>query len=131
MLKVNSVSEADIKTIMADIYSEAGILNKAEECHRDALSLEPQNPVKMNNLAYFLIDKDRNINEGLELVDRALEISPNNYNCLHTKGWQLYKQGKDKESLEFLEKSDSLKPVYKHELFLHLEAAKKAVANQK
>jgi tetratricopeptide (TPR) repeat protein len=131
MLKVNSVSEADIKTIMADIYSEAGILNKAEECHRDALSLEPQNPVKMNNLAYFLIDKDRNINEGLALVDRALEISPNNYNCLHTKGWQLYKQGKDKESLEFLEKSDSLKPVYKHELFLHLEAAKKAVANQK
>ncbi len=28
----------------------------------------------MNNLAYFLIDKDRNINEGLELIDKALEI---------------------------------------------------------
>ena len=33
----------------------------------------------MNNLAYFLIDKDRNINEGLELVDKALKISPDNY----------------------------------------------------
>ena len=28
----------------------------------------------MNTLAYFLIDKDRNINEGLELVDKAIEI---------------------------------------------------------
>ena len=48
----------------------------------------------MNNLAYFLIDKDRNVNEGLELVDRALKLSPDNYNFLHTKGWGLYKQGK-------------------------------------
>ena len=47
------------------------------------------------------------------------------------KGWALYKQGKYKEALEFMQKSWDLRPVYDRELFLHLEAAKKAVAGQK
>ena len=85
----------------------------------------------MNDLAYFFIDNNRNINEGLELVDKALVLNPDNYEYLHCKGWGLYKQGKYKEALEFLQKADSVKPIYDHELFLHLEAAKKAVAGQK
>lgn len=85
-------------------------------------------------MAYFLIDKDRNINEGLELVGKALELSPNNYNYLHTIGWAFYKQGKYQEALETLQNSWDLrieKAVYRHEAFLHLEEAKKAIANQK
>ena len=59
---------------MADIYSKGNSLDKAEEYYRQALSLQPDNPEIMNNLAFFLIDKDRNINEGMELIDKALEI---------------------------------------------------------
>ena len=89
---------------------------------------------RKNTLAYFLIDKDRNIIEGLELVDDALKQSPDNYNYLHTKGWGLFKQGKYQEAKDILQKSWDLrrgKAVYNHEAFLHLEAAKKAVAGQK
>jgi tetratricopeptide (TPR) repeat protein len=82
----------------------------------------------LNNLAYFLIDKERNIKEGLDLADKALKLSPDNYASLHSKGWGLYKQGKYKEALEFLEKSWKTKPVYNHALYLHLEEVKKAVA---
>ena len=42
--KENSASEAMIVTNLASIYSEAGILDKAEEYYREALSLEPENP---------------------------------------------------------------------------------------
>ncbi len=129
--KENSRSEADITKILADIYYEAGIMNKAEKYYRKALSLEPDNPDRLNTLAWFLINNDRNINEGLELVDKAMNLRPNYYNYLDTKGWGLYKQGKNKEALEFLEKAWNLKPVYDHEVYLHLEAAKKAVASQK
>lgn len=131
--KENSASEEDITTGLAEIYNEADLLNKAEGCYRQALSLEPEDPVRMNNLAYFLIEKDLNIKEGLELINRALELSPDNYNFLNTKGWGLYKQGKYSEALEVLQKSWDLrreKAVYDHEAFLHLEAAKKAVAEK-
>ncbi len=129
--KERSASDASIANYLALTYEEAGILNKAEKYYRQALSLEPKNSERMNNLAWFLIDKDRNIDEGLKLIDNALELSPDSYYMLDTKGWGLYKQGKSKEALEFIEKSWDLRTIYHHELYLHLEAAKKAVANQK
>ncbi|HEX9253628.1 MAG TPA: hypothetical protein VF870_15385, partial [Ignavibacteriaceae bacterium] len=101
---------------------------------RQALSLEPENPVRLNTLAHFLIDKDLNQNEGLELVDKTLLLSPKNYDYLDTKGLSLYKQGKYKEALDILQKSWDLRmknAVYNHVAFLHLEAAKKAVAGMR
>jgi tetratricopeptide (TPR) repeat protein len=131
ILKDRSASEAVIVADLASIYTEAGLLDKAEKYHRQALSLEPKVSSLLNNLAWFLIDEDRNINEGLELVYRALKQSPENYEYLDTKGWGLYKNGKYKEALETLQKSWDLRmknAVYNHEAFLHLEAIKKAVA---
>jgi len=134
MLTENFASEPTIITSLAGIYTEANILDKGEGYLRQAYSLEPENPLRLNNLAYFLIDKDLNINEGLELIDKALALSPDNYDYLHTRGLGLYKQGKYKESLETLQRSWDLrreKAVYDHEAYLHLEAAKKAVAGLK
>jgi tetratricopeptide (TPR) repeat protein len=131
ILKDNSLSEANIMTALASIYSEAGILATAEEYYRKALVLETENPYWMNNLAYFLIDKDLNTDEGMLLIEKALELCPDDCNMLDTKGWGLYKQGKYNEALEYLEKSWSLKPVYSHGIYLHLEAVKKAAAGQK
>jgi len=125
----NSWSEAQVTAVIARIYSEGDFPEKAEECYQTALSLEPGNPVRMNNLGWFLIDKDRDVNKGLELADKALEMDPGNYLYLDTKGWGLYKQGKYQEALEILENSWELKPIYDHDVFLHLEAARKAVAD--
>jgi len=132
--KERSASEATISTNLAGIYSEANLADKAEEYYRQALSLEPENLGRMNSLAYFLINKDRNITDGMELIDKVLELSPENYNYLHTKGWGLYKQVKYQEAKDVLQKSWDLRmknAIYDHEAYLHLEAAKKAVAEQK
>ena len=127
----NSWSEAAIAYNLGEIYSEAGNLEKAEQYHRKELSLEPQNAFRIYDLAWFLIDKDRNINEGLELIDKALELRPNYHLLLDCKGWGLYKQGKYKEALELLEKSRDLSPYYRHSVYLHIQEVKKAIANQK
>jgi tetratricopeptide (TPR) repeat protein len=126
-----SASEAEISTGIAFIYSESGITDKAEEYYRKALSSEPDNPLRMNNLAWCLFDDGRNVNEGMQLIDKALELNPSSAYFLDTKGWGLYKQGKYKDALDFFEKSWNAKTTYDHEMYLHLEAAKKAVASQK
>jgi tetratricopeptide (TPR) repeat protein len=130
ILKDNSASEASIAANLAGIYNGADIPDKAEKYLRQALSLEPEIPVRIRMLAFYLIDKDRNISEGLELIDKALQLKPDNYLYLDIKGWGLYKQGKYNEALALLEKADSLKPIYNHQIYLHLEAAKKEVASQ-
>jgi tetratricopeptide (TPR) repeat protein len=134
--KEQSYSEADIAKYLGWIYWHAGILDKAEEYLHQALSLEPENPDRLYDLASFLIDKDRNINEGLQLVNTALKLRPDNYNYLHTKGWGLYKQGKYQEALDTLQKSWNIRmknTIYgwATDEYLHLEAARKAVANLK
>jgi tetratricopeptide (TPR) repeat protein len=129
-----STDEAAISWILAKVYSDADIIDQAEIFFREILALEPEVPDIMNFLAWFLIDKDRNIIEGLELADKALELSPENYDCLDTKGWGLYKVGRYQEALETLQKSWGIRreqAIYDHEAYLHLESAKKAVAGQK
>jgi len=133
-LEERSYSRAIIADYIGYIYLYAGLFDKAKEYYRQALSLEPENPLIINDFAYLLIDNDLNIKEGLELIEKALELSPDNYLYLDTKGWGLYKQGKYQEAHDILQKSWDLRmenAIYNHEAFLHLEAAKKAVANQK
>jgi tetratricopeptide (TPR) repeat protein len=135
LLKKESLStDADIDFSLGDLYLDANLPNKAALKVREALSLDPENPSKMNFLAYLLIDNEINISEGLNLVSQALKIEPDNFNFLHTKGWGLYKQGKYRESLVTLQKSWDLRrryAEYDYTSFLHLEAARKAVAGQK
>jgi tetratricopeptide (TPR) repeat protein len=126
--------EADINANLADIYFVAGIPSIAERYYNKALSLDPVNFLIMNRYAFFLIDSNQNLNKGLDLINKALTLNPDNYLFLETKGWGLYKQGKYQEALDILQQSWDLrreKAVYNHEAYLHLEAAKKAVSNQK
>ncbi|MDZ7634901.1 MAG: tetratricopeptide repeat protein [Bacteroidales bacterium] len=116
---------------IAGIYHEAGLTEEAEEYYRKALSLEPGNPDRMNNLAWFLIDENLNIEEGIELTEKALQLRPDYYLYLETMGLGLYKAGKYREASEILQKGWDLRinnARYDHDAFLNLEAAKKAVA---
>ena len=134
LYKEISASEADITTALAEIYSEADFLDNAEKYYRQALLMESKNSIRIYNLAKFLIERNRNIDEGLELIEKVIELSQDKYlkfSCLDTKGWGLFKQGKYKEAIDLLERNWEFKPNYNHEAFLHLEEAKKAVANQK
>jgi tetratricopeptide (TPR) repeat protein len=110
------------------IYSEAGISDKAAEYYQQALSLDHENPELLNQLAYFLIDKDLDVNRGLELADKALKSDPENYIFLDIKGWGLFKQGKYQEALDLIGKSDSLKLLWNYDIEVHLETIKKALA---
>jgi len=132
--KGQSWSDADIISGLPWIFDMAGMREKEEYCLRQALSMEPENTAKMNSLAYFLIDEDQNIEEGIDLVNKALELSPDDYSALSVKGWGLYKQGKYNEALDLLQKSWDMRMQnarYDHRAFLHLEAAKKAVGGQR
>lgn len=84
----------------------------------------------MYDLAWFLIDKEINVNEGLKLVQKALELRPDNWYYLDTQGWGLYKQGKVEEALKILNDSWNLRPSYRHRGYLHIQEVEKALSSQ-
>jgi tetratricopeptide (TPR) repeat protein len=128
--KEYSASEATIATNLAGVYEEANLPDKAEKYYREALVSEPENPYKLNALAWFLIDKDRNVKEGLELVDKALKISPDDYLIIDTKGWGLYKQGSTEQAREILKRAWDILPEYDHDILMHVQEAETAQEGQ-
>jgi TolB-like protein len=132
-----SSSEADLTGVLALIYSnEPDIiyLDKAEEYYRKALSLEPENPGRINSLANFLIENNRNLKEVSDLMDKAMGLTKSKidyYDYLNTKGWGQYKQGKAREALEILQKCWDEAPFKLYSIRSHLEEVKKSVAGQK
>ncbi|MCJ7450081.1 MAG: tetratricopeptide repeat protein [Bacteroidales bacterium] len=130
--KEDASSEEFVTIGPAQFYTEVGNPGKAEEYLRQKYISEPDNAYRIYDLAWFLIDKDRDIEGGLKLIDKALELRPDLQWCLlDCKGWGLYKQGKYEEALKILEKCWDIRVYYQHKIYLHLQEAKKAVASQR
>jgi tetratricopeptide (TPR) repeat protein len=122
--------ESRILSGVGYIYTVANLFDEAELSYRQALTLDPGNPSRMNDLAWFLIDNDINVNEGVDLIQKALELKPDNWYSLDTKGWGLYKQGRYEEALKVLHDSWDLRPSYNHDGYQHIQEVEKALASQ-
>jgi TolB-like protein/lipopolysaccharide biosynthesis regulator YciM len=127
-------SDAGVAHGLGKLYFDAGIRDRAEGYFRKALSLEHDNPGRMNELANFLIESNRNLNEVSGLMDKAMELAKNKidyYDYLNIKGWGLYKQGKNKEALEILQKCWDEAPFKLYSIRSHYEEVKMAVGSLK
>ncbi len=115
---------------LGNIYIGANLFDEAERSYRQALQLDPRNPARINNLAWFLIDNDINVNEGVNLIQKAIDLRPDNWYYLDTKGWGLYKQGRIEEALKVLTDAWELRPRYDQDGYEHLQEVKKAFSSQ-
>ncbi|MCK5280798.1 MAG: tetratricopeptide repeat protein, partial [Cyclobacteriaceae bacterium] len=121
-------SESRILSGLGYIYTEANLFYEAEINYRKALKLEPGNPDRLNGLAWFLINNDINVNEGVDLIQKGVEIRQDDWYSLDTKGWGLYKQGKYEEALKVLTEAWDLRPAYDHEGYQHILEVEEALA---
>jgi tetratricopeptide (TPR) repeat protein len=128
--KGENSSESTIEDNLGDIYLEANILNKAEEHYRNAFKMEPDNLARMGQLAYFLIKYDINLDEGIGLVQKGLEIDPDRSYLLASKGLVYYKQGKYDEALELYRRVEEKLNGFNYNLYQLIQEAEQALANK-
>jgi tetratricopeptide (TPR) repeat protein len=69
---------------------------------RQILRQTPDNPIALNNLGYFLLERNEKITEAFELIQRAVKIDPTNPSFLDSLGWAYYKLGKYAQAEEYL-----------------------------
>ncbi len=72
------------------------------------ISNNPDEDVALNNFAYSLALRGKQLEKALKMVSKALDISADNASYLDTKGWILYKIEKPKEAKEYVEKALSI-----------------------
>ena len=83
----------------------------AEKDFRKALSLNPNQPQVLNYLGYSLIEKNSNLDEALDMIERAVKASPDSGYIVDSLGWGYYKLGRYEKALPNLERAAELMPV--------------------
>ena len=118
MSKLDKSTSVEQLTLLTDIYQGAGDAfnslegkdeadkHKAFVCYDNVLLLSPDNPLALNNYAYFLVRDGEPSQEDLEralaMSDKAVTADPGNPTYLDTKAWVLYRKGDYASALELI-----------------------------
>lgn len=87
--------------------------------YRKALALQPENPLILNNFAYYLSEEGRKLEEALEMAHRANQLDPHNPTYLDTEAWVLYALGRYEEAQTLMRQALVLDATNSPELLLH------------
>ena len=82
----------------------------AEADFKKALELFPEQPLVLNYLGYSWVDQDMNLDEGLRLLRRAVQLRPEDGYIIDSLGWAHFRMGRYEEALRELERAIELKP---------------------
>ncbi|EHS53606.1 Tetratricopeptide TPR_1 repeat-containing protein [Rhizobium sp. PDO1-076] len=98
------------------IFFQRGIANerlkkwdKAEPDFRKALELNPEQPQVLNYLGYSWVDMNRNLQEGLEMIKKAVDLRPDDGYIVDSLGWAYYRLGRFEDSVAELERAAELR----------------------
>jgi tetratricopeptide (TPR) repeat protein len=77
---------------------------------RKLIELRPDYAHAYNALGYSLAERNERLPEARELIEKALKLAPDDSFIIDSMGWVLYRQGKTKDALEWLQKAFAARP---------------------
>lgn len=126
---VNTKDTLQIIHLQATIFEEIGEYSKSDSLYYLIIENNPEDPVALNNYAYSLATRNEKLDQALEMVNKALDLVPENASYLDTKGWILYNLKQYDAAEEYLQKAYDVfgdNP----EILEHLGDLKKAQKNE-
>lgn len=97
--EAEEISEHDLSIQQSELLASLGFLYmrkrdsaESDAYYTEALKADPDNTFALNNYAFNLADRGAQLPQALEMVERAVELDPNNAAFLDTRGWIYFKQ---------------------------------------
>ncbi|MEE9552261.1 MAG: tetratricopeptide repeat protein [Gammaproteobacteria bacterium] len=93
------------------LYSRAMLAEKMDRLdilERDLLTIlekDPEHSQALNALGYTLADRTDRYEEAYKYIEKALQLSPNDFYVLDSMGWVMYRLGRLEEAIEYLKKA--------------------------
>ena len=85
--------------------------DKAEADFRKSLELQPDQAMVLNYMGYSFVEMNRNLDEALSMIERAIKLQPENGAIVDSYAWALFTLGRFQEALEPMERASLLEPV--------------------
>ena len=77
---------------------------------RKLIEIRPENAHAYNALGYSLADRNQRLPEARELIEKALQLAPDDSFIIDSMGWVLYRMGQLKDSLGYLRRAYAGRP---------------------
>ena len=88
--------------MMAD---KIGKLDVFEQLMRKLIKIKPDYAQAYNALGYGMLERNERIPEAMELVEKALQLAPDDPSIMDSVGWGYYRSGKLDESVKMLRRA--------------------------
>ena len=82
----------------------------AEADLQTSLKLSPDQPLTLNYLGYSWVDQNKNLKQGLALIEKAVKLKPDDGYIVDSLGWAHFRQNNFKEAVRWLERAVELRP---------------------
>ncbi len=92
-------NETDLLFARVLYFDSQGDREGSERDLRQIISMLPEDARALNHLGYMLADQTTRHEEALELIERAIAVSPDDPAIIDSLGWALYKVGRYEEAL--------------------------------
>ena len=92
-------------------HEREGLWDKAEADFRQALLLRPEQPQVLNYLGYSFVEMKTNLDEALDMIERAVALEPESGYIADSLGWVYYQLGRYEEAVDPMERAVELVPV--------------------
>ena len=113
-----------VRGTLALVLDASGEKEAAEREYRATLELDPENAVAMNNLAFLLAERGRDLDEALGLAQSAVALMPGDAEILDTTGWVRLKRNETGAAIDLFASAWLKSPgndEYRRHLLLALE----------
>jgi tetratricopeptide (TPR) repeat protein len=90
-----------ILMLEADIYYNMENFDASWNRFEEALLLDPEDAMVLNNYAYYLAEQDGDLQKAARMAEKAIGIE-RNVTYVDTMAWILYKQGKNRKALKLM-----------------------------
>lgn len=81
-----------------------------EQLMRKLIQIKPNHAHAYNALGYSLLDRNERIPEAMELVEKALQLAPDDAAIMDSVGWGYYRSGNLDESVKMLRRAYAANP---------------------
>lgn len=89
----NDELEARFYTSLGDAYHAVGLHEKSDKAYDNALELDGNNALVLNNYAYYLSIRETRLEKAEAMAKKANNLLPDQASFQDTYGWVLFKRG--------------------------------------
>jgi len=113
---VNSMTEEEIKENTQPLYFRAICYEREKQWEKAVvdfkrvLEINPEDADALNYLGYTWVDRNENLTEAFDMIEKAVELEPESGAIVDSLGWAHYKLGRYTDARKNLEKAVELSP---------------------